>query len=417
MEHSFAILEKKWNKIINEIYKKISINQKDDIPEDKSYALEYFTVKKIATKKIRPILIVINGPGGAGKTTVGKILETLRWERIPRVTDRPKRFKEVDGKDYCFITSPEFNKLLKKDKILAGKTTYDFNRGFLKENFKKLTHTHLKKQYYAEGDSSLQAFKEAKNLFNLSFNTVLNIFIFPLSFKELYRRLSDQHKEGNFTKEEFKTRLLEGVNYLSKSIIHLKDFPNSLYIVNDDINRVASILSLFSTKNTQTISNDIIPFFDNNKKLHGITTKNYAHQNGLLHSISVVYVFDSKNRLIVQKRSNTGQWDHSAAGHLNLGETYKNAAQRELIEELGISNISLSFVGGGILEHSLIPINMCHSFNLFTCIYDGPLKIQTEELLEIECISLEKLEERLKNDPKSFSGGFHATYDYYKKHK
>jgi isopentenyldiphosphate isomerase len=36
-----------------------------------------------------------------------------------------------------------------------------------------------------------------------------------------------------------------------------------------------------------------------------------------------------------------GRWDHSAAGHVDEGESYEQAAERELEEELGISGEKL----------------------------------------------------------------------------
>lgn len=414
MKISLKILEKEWDEILFKIYKKLIVGFKNEVPKDISYALEYLTIKKLITKELKPKLIVINGPACAGKSTVGKILEKLNFHRIPRLTDRPKRRGEIDGKDYRFIDITTFNSLLKKDKILAGKTTYGFNRGFLKEDFKQLAYTiHFKKQYYTEGNSSLQAFREAKNIFNLSSKDVLNIFILPPSFRELFKRLSNQHKDGNFTKEEFKTRLTEGIKYLSKSIDHFKDFPNSLFIVNDNVGRVNSILFLFEIKNNANKNEDIIPFLDSKKKIQGITTRNYAHQIGLLHPISVIYVFDSKGELLIQKRAGNGLWDHSVAGHLDISESYQEAARRELSEELGISDVSLSFLGSGTMIHPLIPPKISHHFNLFSCSYNGPLKIQSDEVLETYYISLKELEKRFLEKPKEFSGGFHATYKYY----
>jgi len=414
MDISFKVLEKKWNKNLCEIHKKLLINPKEIIPKDLSCALEYLTVKRIVAKKLKPTLIIINGPGGAGKTTIGKEVEKLGFQRMPRITDRPKRSSEIDGKDYHFVDALTFDKLYKEEKILAVKTTYGFHRGFLKETFNKLSCTDdLQSRYYTEGESSLKAFKEAQDLFDLSSVVVLNVFILPPSFKELFRRLSLQNKEGNFTEEEFNVRLKCGIEYLSKSITHFNDFDNSLFLVNNSLDRLASIFSFFAVQNDLQIDNDLITFLGSGNRLQGITTRNYAHLIGLLHPISVVYVFDSQGRLLIQRRANSGLWDHSVAGHLDIGESYQKAAHRELEEELGVSDVVMSFFGSGTMVHSLIPEKKRHHFNLFTCFYDGPFKIQTEEVLEIDYVSLENLKERFINEPKSFSGGFHATYEYY----
>jgi len=64
-----------------------------------------------------------------------------------------------------------------------------------------------------------------------------------------------------------------------------------------------------------------------------------AHQKGLLHRISVVYLTNNKNQILIQKRSD-GRLDHSAAGHVDVGESYLAAAERELEEELGVRGLS-----------------------------------------------------------------------------
>ena len=62
----------------------------------------------------------------------------------------------------------------------------------------------------------------------------------------------------------------------------------------------------------------------------------------LLHKVVHVLVFNSKGELILQKRSMIkdvapGKWDTSVGGHVNAGETLKDAVMREMEEELGIN--------------------------------------------------------------------------------
>jgi isopentenyl-diphosphate delta-isomerase type 1 len=64
------------------------------------------------------------------------------------------------------------------------------------------------------------------------------------------------------------------------------------------------------------------------------------HRLGLRHRAAHVLVFNRHGQVFLQKRAQTkdthpGLWDSSASGHLNQGEAYDTAAQRELEEELG----------------------------------------------------------------------------------
>ncbi|MDO5291465.1 MAG: NUDIX domain-containing protein [bacterium] len=81
-----------------------------------------------------------------------------------------------------------------------------------------------------------------------------------------------------------------------------------------------------------------------------------AHQDGDLHGTSHIWVARECNNngyeLLLQKRSATkdaypGCYDVSSAGHLDIGETYLEAAIREAREELGllVDEQDLEFVG------------------------------------------------------------------------
>ncbi|MEI6491946.1 MAG: 16S rRNA (adenine(1518)-N(6)/adenine(1519)-N(6))-dimethyltransferase RsmA [Verrucomicrobiota bacterium] len=75
-----------------------------------------------------------------------------------------------------------------------------------------------------------------------------------------------------------------------------------------------------------------------------------VHVNNLLHRAVHMLLFNSRGELLLQKRSiwkdrNPGRWDSSAAGHLDSGEEYLEAARRELREELGVEAPDLELIG------------------------------------------------------------------------
>lgn len=66
-----------------------------------------------------------------------------------------------------------------------------------------------------------------------------------------------------------------------------------------------------------------------------------VHARRLKHRAIHVLVFGSDGRVFLQKRSlakdsSPGLWDSSCSGHLDAGESYDQAAQRELFEEIGL---------------------------------------------------------------------------------
>lgn len=66
-----------------------------------------------------------------------------------------------------------------------------------------------------------------------------------------------------------------------------------------------------------------------------------AHQEGLLHRISATFLLNDRGEILVQHRTD-GRLDHSCGGHVDPGESYLQAAERELAEELGIDSLDLS---------------------------------------------------------------------------
>ncbi len=88
----------------------------------------------------------------------------------------------------------------------------------------------------------------------------------------------------------------------------------------------------------------------------GYRSRAECHRDpGLIHRSTNTLLFDSKGRLLLQKRSQTkdinpGLWTLSATGHAMKGETYEQAAQRELYEELGV-HAQLEFIDKFIVHY------------------------------------------------------------------
>lgn len=67
-----------------------------------------------------------------------------------------------------------------------------------------------------------------------------------------------------------------------------------------------------------------------------------VHTKGLWHRTVHIWAFDKSDRILFQlrakvKENNPGLLDTSCAGHISAGDTSRNAAVRELREELGVT--------------------------------------------------------------------------------
>ncbi|AZC26540.1 isopentenyl-diphosphate Delta-isomerase [Pseudomonas sessilinigenes] len=103
---------------------------------------------------------------------------------------------------------------------------------------------------------------------------------------------------------------------------------------------------------------------DANDREVGVMEKLAAHQVGARHRAVSVYVFNSRNELLLQRRAAGkyhcgGLWSNTCCGHPLPGESTDQAAQRRLKEEMGLTcpmtkRLALSYflhLPGGLIEH------------------------------------------------------------------
>src|SRR3990170_3842538 len=92
---------------------------------------------------------------------------------------------------------------------------------------------------------------------------------------------------------------------------------------------------------------------DKNDNLVGFSDFKSAHTGrGKRHRAFVTALFDSKGRILIQKRKHElfdGLWDLTAISHnLRIGgrnESYQEASDRAIFKELGIKHVEISNIG------------------------------------------------------------------------
>lgn len=146
----------------------------------------------------------------------------------------------------------------------------------------------------------------------------------------------------------------------------------------------------------------------------GRAPRRQCHGNpALVHRVAHVLVLNRKGELVLQKRSpdkdvQPGKWDTSVGGHVESGEEYLHAAQREMEEELGLVGVELIF-----LYHSRIR-NTFESENVATYlgIHDGPFVAQSEEITEARFWCSEKIDSSLGTGV--FTSNFEEEWQMFK---
>lgn len=98
------------------------------------------------------------------------------------------------------------------------------------------------------------------------------------------------------------------------------------------------------------MSDALIQIVDEHDKPVGAATKQEARERGLIHRVVRIMLEDAAGRILLQHRDPAKDifpdcWDNSAAGHVDAGEDYEEAAHRELKEEIGIEGLQLTAIG------------------------------------------------------------------------
>lgn len=181
------------------------------------------------------LLILFSGPSGVGKDTVLKIVleKDSSLQKSVSLTTRCMRENEVEGKDYYFISIPEFEKMIENDEILE----YARYGGNLYGTPKAPVDKWLSEGKTVILKIEVQGAKSIKKMYPES----IGIFVMPPSINELENRLRSRGTED----ENDIQKRLEIARYeldLSKDYDYL--------VVNDDLNKASeNVLNILHNLN------------------------------------------------------------------------------------------------------------------------------------------------------------------------
>lgn len=144
----------------------------------------------------RGIMLVLSSPSGAGKTTISQKLLELEPELAPSisVTTRPIRPGEVEGQDYIFVTSNQFNRMLENEEFLEHAEVFGYSYGTPKKQVLEA----LKAGKDIIFDIDWQG---TQQLAQLARTDLISVFILPPSTEELERRLKSRAQDEDVVVE------------------------------------------------------------------------------------------------------------------------------------------------------------------------------------------------------------------------
>ena len=164
-------------------------------------------------------LFVITAPSGAGKTSlVNALLQTQPNLRLSiSHTTRPKRPTETNGREYHFVTPPQFEQLIAQGQFLEHARVFD--------NFYGTSRAFVEQQLRQGHDVLLEIDWKGAQQVRAALPECLSIFILPPSRSALAERLA---KRATDAPEVIARRLRDATADMS----HYREFD--YVVVNDD---------------------------------------------------------------------------------------------------------------------------------------------------------------------------------------
>jgi guanylate kinase len=153
-------------------------------------------------------IIILCGPSGSGKTTIAQHLlsEVPELTFSVSATTRPVRGKEIDGKDYHFLSVPDFESKIASGDFVEYEEVYkDVFYGTLKSELERI----WSQNRIPVLDIDVIG---AMNIKNNYAQGALTVFVHPLSIENLKHRL---HKRATETAESFAKRIQKAEEELS----------------------------------------------------------------------------------------------------------------------------------------------------------------------------------------------------------
>tara|TARA_B100002052_G_scaffold240538_1_gene224813 strand:+ start:310 stop:828 length:519 start_codon:yes stop_codon:yes gene_type:complete len=168
------------------------------------------------------------------------------------------------------------------------------------------------------------------------------------------------------------------------------------------------------------MSKENVVLVDKNDNQIGLMPKMEAHLKGILHRAFSVFLVNSQNQILLQKRSankyhSGGLWTNTCCSHPRDGENIIDAGKRRLFEEMGIKTdlkVAFNFTYKAELENGLIEHEYDHvligEFN------DSPI-LNKDEAEDWKWISIEEVGKDIIENEKDYTVWFVIAFEYFYK--
>lgn len=145
-------------------------------------------------------------------------------------------------------------------------------------------------------------------------------------------------------------------------------------------------------------ADELVDVLDDEGRTVGVVTRREMRQRRLPHRCVYLLVFNTRGDLFIHLRTATkdvypSHWDVAVGGVLAAGEDFDAGAVREGREEIGVA----------LQPEPLFPMRYADAVTVahgmvYRAVHDGPFRLQVEEVVRGEFLSLEDVLRRLAHD-------------------
>lgn len=163
------------------------------------------------------------------------------------------------------------------------------------------------------------------------------------------------------------------------------------------------------------IDETLVVLVDEKDNIIGLMEKLEAHQKAILHRAVSIFITNSEGDWILQRRAfnkyhSGGLWTNTCCSHPYPGETSLEAANRRLVEEMGIHcdlKEIFSFIYKESLDNDLTEYELDH---IFVGVTNEFPEINKDEVLEWKAVSFKELNSNINSNPELFTAWFRKLY-------
>jgi isopentenyldiphosphate isomerase len=151
---------------------------------------------------------------------------------------------------------------------------------------------------------------------------------------------------------------------------------------------------------TEDPAHELVDVVDEADRVIGRLSRVAVRARNLRHRAVYVLVLDRLGRLFVHLRTAAkdvypAHYDVAVGGVPRAGEGYREAAVREMVEELGVTGASLEALFPVAYGDATTVVNGM----VFRCVHDGPFRLQAEEIVSGEFLPVPEVVRRSGERP------------------